>query len=136
MPPMLAEQIADYLEARGVGTVWDGTTGDIFIEVLPEGKSDTILITSTSGEEGHRYLDTLYDGLVFFTRSKDPDTAYKTLAKIRNVLHRGQNYDLPDFHIYFSHMNGPISALDRDAEDAMLYSLGINFIFRDINVAS
>lgn len=137
MSNMLGEEIADYLAGRGLGTVQNGSnSGDIFLERLPQGEATGLYIASEPGLQPHRYLDTLQDGLTFYTRATDGTVAYKRLVDVRKILHRASNFDLPNFYVYFAYAVAGIAYVDTDLNGGMIYSLGINFMYRDKDLIS
>lgn len=129
---MLGEEIADLLASNGLGTVQT----DIFLERLPQNTASGLVLASLPGVQPEMYLDTLKDAIMFIARDKDGTAAYKKLAAIRDLLHRGQNYDTPNFHIYFSYAVAGIAYVDTDLNGGMIYSLTIDFIYEDINAIS
>lgn len=137
--PMLAELIADYLASRGQGTVQDGTEGndgDIYVERLPANSPKGLYIASEPGLKPHQYLDTLMDGLTFYTRDKDGTKAYKRLVAVMRILHRAHHFDIGDLYVYFAQADAGIAYVDTDLNGGMIYSLGMSFIYRDKNVIS
>lgn len=124
---MFTEEIADYLETRNIGTV--GET--IYIDTLRFEVPSALVLQTAGGDQGDLYLDTLYQTVSFVSRDNDALAAYEKIAAVRDVLHRGQNYDTPNFHIYYSHALSGIESMDRDIEGGMLYRMSIRFIYRD-----
>lgn len=129
---MLSEEIADYLAGLGIGTVNE----DIWLERLPAGAGQGLFINTIPGQEPEKYLDTMKDGMTFYTRHVDGTVAFKQLKSVMRILNRGQNYDLPHFHVYFSHATGGIGYVTTDANGGMIYSLTMTFIYRDVTIIS
>lgn len=129
---MLTDEIADYLESRGVGVVGE----DIYIDTLRFEVPTALVLQTAGGDAPDEYLDTLYQTISFISRNQETLLAYEKMGEVRDILHRGQNYDTPNFHIYYSHATGGIESMDRDIEGGMLYRMSIRFIYRQNNLIS
>lgn len=132
MNAQLASEIADYLAARGIGTV--GT--DIFIGTFPETITSGMYIVDAPSPPPHQYLDTENVVLDFWYRHPKTKLAYEKLRAVYNLLHRKENWQTENFHIYFSEALGQIRDNDRDREGGKLYSISLQFIVRNINTVS
>ena len=88
-PEMLAAQIAQYLDAQGVGEFdADGITGNIFVETLPDTPDKCIAIYSTGGSAGNGKHP--YDNLtvqIIVRGTQDPRTAQSVAQNIYDTLH-------------------------------------------------
>lgn len=125
-------QLATYFQTRGLGTV--GT--DIFIGVLPLETENAIYLLASPSSPPHLYVDTLHYTVDVWARYNAYEDGREILQRVMNTFHRRANYDLTDFHIYFSHMVGNIEDMDRDPESGKLLKIGLNFIYRNSNEVS
>ena len=135
---MLAAEIADYLEDRGIGTV--GT--DIFVGQLPTEQvsgvdaNSGIFILASPSEGQHRYLDTNYEDLDLWAAHRLTETAYGLLGDAKDVLSRMSNYQTASYYIYFSHDVSGIVDMDRTRDGLKLFKMTIRFIHQDKNLIS
>lgn len=134
---MFADEIATLLEQLEVGTVFDGSSGDIFITLLPfdEAVSGLYIVASTA-DEPDKYVETQYAMVEFFAAAPSPLDAYNRLMSIKKHLHRRGNYDLTNFEVYFSHAVTDVEDMDRDQEGRSLQRLSMRFVYRDLNIIS
>ena len=123
---MIIESIAKYLEDNSIGTM--GT--DIFIGELPFDKENCISLVYTPSPEPNKALDVYEQVIDFRSRFKKTEVGYSKMLDILDLLHKGQNYEIDDYHVYFSNALGMIDDNDRDSERRKLFSLSIRFIYR------
>lgn len=128
----IAQEIMEFLEARGIGTL--GT--DMFIGTLPEEVTSGLYIVAAPSPAPHQYLDTLSIDYDFWYRHPKSNLAYQKLMDVYNLLHRKENWNTDNYHVYFSHALGQIKDNDRDREGGKLYSLSVQFIARNTNIVS
>jgi hypothetical protein len=138
MSRMIGSDVADYLASRGLGNVHaTDNTDDIFQEQTPKGQPKSLTIVTQPGRQPDLYLDTMEDGLTIYASEKSAATAYERLVQVKNVLHRNGNYDLSDdLYVYFSYALAGITYVDTDLNGRKIYSLDVNFQYRDKNLIS
>lgn len=129
---MIEKEIADYLEDGGIGTVGS----DIYVGELPEDPANAILVVSAPSGTQEMYFDVRNITIDFWVRNKKTDSANSKIQEIFDTLHIGQNYDLENYHIYFSHAVSNIEDLDKDSIGRKLLKLSIRFIYRKIEAMS
>jgi len=135
---MIAKDLADYLQTRGLGNV--GT--DIFVGELPidDESGNTIdngiYVVATGGDGQDSYLDTMYEQFDIWSVHPLYESAYNALEAVRNVLSRATNYDLTNYYVYFSHDISGIMDLDRTRDGLKLYKMTIRLIYNKKNVIS
>lgn len=96
---MYLDDIADYLEDEGLGTV--GTT--IFKSHLPDLDNDTSVIGvfDTGGVTPDPYLPTKYPTFQVFIRASSYAAGRTLLDNVRSSLHQQQNVELITGNTYF-----------------------------------
>ena len=124
---MIIESIATYLQTNDLGTM--GT--DIFIGELPLDKGDCMALVYSPSPDPNPAIDIYEQVIDFWSRDKNTNQAYTRLLGVLNLLHKGQNYEVEGYHIYFSNALGMIDDNDRDIERRKLYKLSIKFIYRE-----
>ena len=123
---MIVESIAKFLEENSIGI--RGT--NIFIGEIPLGKTNCISLVYTPSPDPNKAIDVYEQVIDFRSRFKRTDTGYNKMIDIFNLLHKGQNYKIDDYHVYFSNALGMIEDNDRDSERRKLFKLSIKFIYR------
>lgn len=108
----------------------------LYIGMLPTDASNAMFVVAGPSGAPNKYVDTLYYGVDVWARYNNYDDARNALQQVVNCFHRRANYDITDFHIYFSHMVSNIEDMDRDPEAGKLLKVGLNFIYRNTNVVS
>lgn len=129
---MILEDLGTFLQTNGLGTL----ATDIFLGELPLNVDNCVSISYAISPSPNKTLDVYEQDIDFWSRNKDPATAYQKLLDIQNLIHRAGNYTMGGFHIYFSNSLGSIDDNDRDVERRKLYKLGIRFIYRIDNMVS
>ena len=122
---MIIESVAKYCEDNGIGT--QGV--NLFIGELPLDKTNIISI-NYSVASPDLALDLYTQTLDFWGRFSNVKPGYNKMFKVFDLLHKGQNYKIDDFHIYFSNALGIVDDMDRDSKRRSLYKVSIRFIFR------
>jgi hypothetical protein len=124
----MIENLADYLESEGVGTV--GT--DIFIGELPIDKNDCISLIYMPSPEPNKSVPYYSQTVDIRGRFSKFDRGYSKMKEIFDILHRKENYnDISGYHVYLSYAIGPIIDNDRDAQRRHLFQLSLIFVYRD-----
>ena len=123
---MIIESVGAYLNTNGLGTL--GT--DLFIGELPLEKGDCVTMIYAPSPDPDPAIDVYEQVIEFWSRNKKTEVAYSKLLAILNLLHKGQNYSITGYHVYFSNALGMIEDNDRDIERRKLYKLSIKFIYR------
>lgn len=128
----IAQEILEYLQAAGIGTIGS----DMFIGTLPEETTTGLFVMQSPSPMPHLYLDTFQIVLDFWYRHPKSNLGYEKLMQIYNILHRKENWTTDNYYIYFSFALGQIKDNDRDREGGKLYSLSVQFIARNANIVS
>jgi len=124
---MIAESIAKYLEDNHIGT----RGSNIFIGELPLNKVNCVALIYSPSPDPNKAIDVYEQVIDFRVRFKRSDNGYNKMLAILNLLHKGQNYKIDDYHVYFSNALGMIDDNDRDLERRKLFKLSIRFIYRE-----
>ena len=134
---MLSSEVADLLEDNSIGTVAE----DIFIGSLPTQKDDGtsadngVYLINSIGEQ-HKYLDTNYDSIEFWSANINTESAFNKLKDIKDLLSRKANFETTNYYIYFIHDVSGIMDMDRTVDGLKMYKLTLRFIYRDKNLIS
>lgn len=94
---ILINDVADYLEAQGVGTV----ATNLFCGYLPESPATCISVLDTGGVQPDRYLPTKDPTFQVFIRAVDYPTGKAKLDLVRAKLHQKANINLVTNQTYF-----------------------------------
>lgn len=94
---ILINDVADYLEDRGVGTV----ATDIFCGFLPSSPNTCMAVLDTGGLRPEPYIPTKEPTFQVFIRSIDYLTGKALLDSVRDELHRKANVSLIAGQTYF-----------------------------------
>lgn len=123
---MIIESVATYLQTNNLGNVGS----DIFIGEMPLETGDCVSLVYAPSPDPNPAIDVYEQVIDFWSRNKNTSVAYSKLLSILNLLHKGQNYAITGYHVYFSNALGMIEDNDRDIERRKLYKLSIKFIYR------
>ena len=123
---MIVESLAKYMEDNGIGT----RGLNIFIGELPFDKNNCVSLVYTPSPEPNKSLDVYEQVIDFRSRFKRTEIGYEKMLDILDLFHKGQNYSIDGFHVYFSNAMGMPDDNDRDVERRKLFSLSIRFIYR------
>jgi hypothetical protein len=93
----LITDVADYLEAEGVGTVGE----DIFNSVVPEYPDGCVTVVDTGGIEPSRDIPTAEPTFQVLVRNSSYDTAKTKIDSIVALLHQKANAELVSGETYF-----------------------------------
>lgn len=119
----IAQEIAEYLEDCGVGTV--GT--DMFAGYLPDNANSAIGVFDTGGMKPDTYIPTKEPTFQVLIRSSSYSAGWTKLASVRSYLHQKENATLIDggtyFYFIFAMAEG--GALGKNARG--LHEFSINF---------
>lgn len=125
---MILEDIAKLIEDQEIATM--GTT--LFSGELPlDFPNSTAMIYSPSPEPD-KSLEVYEMTIDFWNRNRNSENGFEILKSIMDFLHRKQNYETQNYHIYLSYALGMIEDLDRDSERRKLYKLSMRFIYREL----
>lgn len=119
----LIDNIADYLEDNGVGTV----TTDIFVGYMPDSPNSCIAVLDTGGSTPDAYLPTKSPTFQVLVRALNYNAGKSTLDSIKALLHRKTNLNLVsggDYCYYILAMSDG-GHIGRDEKGLDLFS--INF---------
>lgn len=131
---MLAREIAQFMEDRGVGvfTTENPDSRTIFVGEAPEKPAEYLLIVPIPSPPPHQYIDTEYPVFDFWVRSPHTDRAYAMLESVYEILHRNHHYQLGNWWIELSRALGNIEDADRDLEGGKVFRLSVQFICRNL----
>lgn len=94
----IIDDIADYLESEGIGTVGDS----IFKSYLPETANGVILaVLDTGGMAPDHYLPTHVPTFQIYIRASGYSAGKSTLDAVRAALHRLTNETVGDTYFYY-----------------------------------
>jgi hypothetical protein len=127
---MIIEEVSQLLQTNGIGT--EGV--DLFLGFAPATVDNCVNLVYSVSPEPHKTFDVYEQTIDFWSRNKSTADGYEVLKDIQALLHRKGNYDLENFHIYFSNSLGSIEDNDVDNEMRKLWKLSIRFIYRPIEV--
>lgn len=128
-----AEEIARYIQNANVGL----TIGsNFFIDHMPPETEDCTMLVTESGDMQDMYLDTRYQTIGLWVRSKRGDVAVNQLEQVLLKLHRLNNISLGQYYLYFCWATTGIVNLDNDSRRRRIYKVTFNTIYRDTNVVS
>lgn len=125
----LEDEVADWLEQRGIGIVNE----TIFIGEIPADVPAGLLLVPLDVIPPHKYIDTEYPVIEFYYRSAHTDEAKGKMREVYNLLHRRGNYPLVNWYVYFSRALGSISDRGRDVQGGKLIRLSVQFMCRNLN---
>lgn len=124
---MILNDLAEYLEDQGIGTV--GT--DIFIGQLPLTEDDCLAIIYAPSPVPNKAIPYFEQTVDVWVRFTTYDSGYDKMLSIFNLIHRKENWELDNFHIYLSFAMGMIDDYDKDAQDRYLFKCSFGFLFRE-----
>jgi hypothetical protein len=70
--------------------------------------------------------------LDIWARFRLTDSGRSELEKIQELLHRKVSYNLDNFHVYLSVVNGLVTDMGEDMEGRALFNLNFRFIYREL----
>lgn len=123
---MIIEDLAQYLSDNSVGTI----ASNLFIGELPATTGDAIAIVYQYSPDQNKVLDYYEQDIDIWCKNKSAKHGYEKLLNIFRLLHGKGNYEMGDFHIYFSRAIGTILDNDKDEQGNKLYKLTLRFIYR------
>jgi len=96
----LIEQIALYLQSKGIGTL----STDIFYSYAPDIEGACVTVLDTGGMQPSKDVPTKHPTFQIFLRSEDYDAGRIKLDAIRSALHQMRNQVIPgggDTYFYY-----------------------------------
>lgn len=129
---MLARELSDYLQSRGIGTV--GT--DIFIGHIGSGVQSGIYLVQSGGSGQDSYLDTFYENIDIWSVNPLQKSAYDKLQSISNILSRATNFNLTNYYVYYAQDISGVMNMDKTADELSLHKITFRVIYRNINLIS
>jgi hypothetical protein len=129
-------EIAHRLQSAGLGTVWNGTTGDIWVGDIPSEGGDVLMVMPDPSNAPDMELNTEYQTISFWTRYSNSKAGRDKLRQIYNLFHRAHHYDLDSYSVDYSHALGQVEDMDRDTEMRKLQKLSIRFIYHSLDYVS
>lgn len=131
----LEVEVARHFANLGFGVFGTGTEANrtIYINDMPQGVVEGIVLINIPSPPPHQYIDTEYAVIDFWSRSPHSDRAKDLLRNVFETYHRRSNWETDNWYIYFSQALGNINDADRDREGGKLFRLSIQFICRNIN---
>ena len=135
---MFGRELALMLQQWGVGTFTtsDESQRSIWWGEIPQGITEGLYMVAAASPPPHQYVDTEYPVIDFWYRSPSTAKAEEKMRLVFNLLHRRQNWQTANWHIYFSQALGAIVDVDRDDEGGKLLRLSVQFICRNLNNVS
>lgn len=125
---MILDDIAEYLEDENAGIV--GQT--IFLTEMPTSPNNILALLHGVSAPPDMAVD-LYEQVVdIWSRAPSASIAYSQLESVQDLLHKKANYELANYHVYFSHSLGSIEDFDRDNKRRKLYKLSMRFLYRKL----
>jgi len=121
---ILINDVADYLQAQGVGTV----ATNIFSGYLPESPDACIAVLDTGGPQPDAYLPTRSPTFQVFIRDIDYPTGKAKLDSVRAKLHQNANVALVSGQTYFYYILAISEGGHVGRDDAGRDLFSINFL--------
>lgn len=128
--------LADLLEDNELGTVYDGSTGNIFLGELPKDATNGIYLIQASSPAPDAYIDTQYTNVDVWVRNASGNDAFRDAYNVLLAIHRKANFSMGNYYVYLATAISQPEDMDRDREGGKLVKITFNFIFRDINIIS
>jgi hypothetical protein len=128
----MIEDLVDYLQTSGIGTV--GT--DIFVGELPLDKTDCIALMVSPSPDSDKSIPYFKQTIDVWSRFGTYEDGYNKLQEVFDLIHRAENYEFGEFHVYISYAAGNIVDNGRDAERRHLMQLTLGFVYRDTDSIS
>ena len=126
MSSIFPQEIADYLEDNGIGTV--GT--DILIGDFSQDSPDGIYLVTVASPAPSNALDTEHHNVDIYCRFSSTSAGYDKLRAVYDLLHRDANFTLTTWYVYLAEARSQIEDLGRDSQDRKLLRLAFHFIAR------
>lgn len=125
---MIIEDISQLLEDEGLGT----QASDLFVGDITARTENGLYLLNAPSIEPNPALEIYEQVIDFWTRFKTTKAGYAKLEAVQSALHQRANYELDNYHVYFSHSLGAIEDMDRDIERRKLWKLSIRFKYRPL----
>lgn len=134
----LEVELAIGLHNAGIGVFGTANPDSrtIFINDVPQGITEGILILNAPTPPPHKYIDTEYTVIDFWAWSPHSDRAKAKLRSVYELYFRKAHFETGNWYISFSQILGGIDSIERDREGSKLFRLSIQFICRNVNHVS
>lgn len=132
----LIRNIAGFLQTTGHGTLWNGSTGDLFVDEMSANPADALMMAPLTSSPPDFYLNTRTLEFEIWCRNKSTKTGHDKLENIFLLLHRYHHLILGDYEIYFIGASGDIEYLDNDIEGRSLHKQNYRAIYIDNRTVS
>lgn len=131
-------EIAEDLHNAGIGVFGtsDPDARTIFVGEMPAETVEGILIVPVPSPPPHRYLDTEYLVLDFWSRAPHTDRSLALLRDVYERMHRRYQFSTGSWFVYFAAALGSIHDVDRDNEGGKMFRLSVQFICRNLSHVS
>jgi hypothetical protein len=134
----LEYEVAIDMANHGLGVFSTATPSarTIFIGELPQDTTEGIMLLAVQSPPPHKYIDTEYQIIDFWSRSPHADRSKLLLRQVFDLYHRRAQWTTDNWLIDFSHALGNITDVDRDINGGKLYRLSVQFISRNLTHVS
>lgn len=119
----LAQQIATYLAANGIGSL--GT--DLFYTYYPDTNAASVTVLDTGGMQPDPYIPTYLPTFQIFVRSVDYTSGKEKLEAVRALLHRKANLQLVTNGTYFYYITAMSNGGHLGKNESGKHEFSINF---------
>lgn len=89
-----------------------------------------------SSQQPDMYTGVQYRNLTFWSLTAETDSGYAMLEYLYELFHQRANYEIDDWHIFFSHATSTIDDMDRNGEGYKMWRLDFRFISGRLNSSS
>ena len=128
----ILSELQDKIDVAGIGV----TAINLFTDNMPDSPDNCISLISAPSQDPNEYVDTQYLTLDIWVRNQSTETADEILQSLRDLFHRAANWDLPNFHVYFSQAVGNIQNMGRDIQSRQLRKMTFKFTYWDTAIIS
>lgn len=108
---------------------------DLFVGEIKRGTNGVFAVAAPS-EQPDKETGIIYQSIDFWARNDDTASAFDHLSTIYNFFDRRHHYSTDHYYVHFSHCEGQIEDMDKDAENAKLLKLSVRFILNTTNAIS
>ena len=92
-------EVANWLQRMGFGTLYNGTTGDIFTNQMPQSTNGYYIIRS-GGPGPNNYVPIENNFVDIYCKNTKSSTAITNLESIKKAIHRMHNTTINDAYVY------------------------------------
>lgn len=132
----LTRAIAGFLADNGIGELFDGTNGDIFVEELSPKPSNAIMLLSSPSQAPSNYLNTRTLNFDTWFRNQSTKTNDDNAQAVFALLHRYHHLELSNWYIYFIGATSDIENVGRDTMKRSILRIGFQAIYIDTGTVS